>query len=110
LSAILAYTPVVVTLVWPSILAWQDDDPLAFVARHGSRIREIHLHDAKKEAATPRPHIRDHMALGQGTIDYQALLRKLQEIGFKGPVILENSTKADLEASLQQLAGSAEGS
>ncbi|MFL7808157.1 MAG: cobamide remodeling phosphodiesterase CbiR [Anaerolineae bacterium] len=76
-------------------LALQGGDALAFLGLHGDRIREIHLHDAKPA--------RDHLALGQGQIDHAALLEKLAEVEYQGPVILEVNTKADLEQSLATL-------
>jgi sugar phosphate isomerase/epimerase len=76
-------------------LALQGGDALAFLAQHRDRIREIHLHDVKPA--------RDHLALGQGQLDYAALLEKLAEVNYQGPVILEVNTKADLEQSLAAL-------
>ncbi len=84
-------------------LAYGDDNALNFVARHGDRIREVHLHDFMNESAGGHTHTRDHLALGQGQMDIAAFLHKLDEIGFDGPVILEVNSKADLEASLEQV-------
>ncbi len=84
-------------------LAYGNDNALNFVARHGDRIREVHLHDFMNESAGGHTHTRDHLALGQGQMDIAAFLHKLDEIGFDGPVILEVNSKADLEASLEQV-------
>jgi sugar phosphate isomerase/epimerase len=84
-------------------LAWEGDNALEFLARHGDLVREVHLHDALSIPAGPRPQIRDHLPLGQGDIDYLALLNRLQEVDFQGTVILENNSQAELEASLEQL-------
>jgi sugar phosphate isomerase/epimerase len=80
-----------------------DGDAFDFLARHGDRIREVHLHDFVNESAGGRTHTRDHLALGRGQMDAAAFLRKLDEIGFDGPVILEVNSKPDLEASLEQV-------
>ncbi|MCP4535688.1 MAG: sugar phosphate isomerase/epimerase [Chloroflexi bacterium] len=85
-------------------LAYRDDgDAFDFVAQHGARIREVHLHDFVTESAGGHTHTLDHLALGQGQIDTAAFLHKLDEIGFDGPVILEVNSKPDLEESLKQV-------
>jgi sugar phosphate isomerase/epimerase len=84
-------------------LAWQGSNELDFLSQHRDRVREIHLHDAARPSAGAPGRIRDHLALGQGEVDYVAFLRKLEDVGYNGPVILELNSQADLEASLQQL-------
>jgi sugar phosphate isomerase/epimerase len=77
---------------------------LDFVTQHRNRIREIHLHDATSPAPGSPVPIRDHLALGQGQVDYVVFLRRLEEVGYDGAVILELNTRADLETSLERLA------
>jgi sugar phosphate isomerase/epimerase len=84
-------------------LAWQDGDPLGFLVKHGERVREVHLHDAVRAAAGRQAGARDHLALGQGHVDYHAVLSKLEEIGYDGAVILELNTREALEESLEQV-------
>jgi sugar phosphate isomerase/epimerase len=84
-------------------LAWQGGGELAFLERHGERVREIHLHDAVPPSPSQGKWARDHLPLGQGELDYGALLRKLDEMGFNGCVILENNSEADLRESLEKL-------
>jgi sugar phosphate isomerase/epimerase len=84
-------------------LAWQTGDELSFLAQHQDRIREVHLHDAKRGPASEGTPIRDHLALGRGEIDYRAFLRKLEEIDYRGVVILELNSQADLEESLERV-------
>jgi sugar phosphate isomerase/epimerase len=83
-------------------LAYQGGDALDFLARHGDRVREVHLHDFVRSMGE-HPQTRDHLALGQGQMDYGAFLQRLEEIGFEGAVILENNSRADLEESLERL-------
>jgi sugar phosphate isomerase/epimerase len=83
-------------------LAWQGGGELAFLERHGEWVREIHLHDAVLPSNRGK-RARDHLPLGQGELDYGALLRKLSEIGFNGCVIIENNNEADLRESLKKL-------
>ncbi len=84
-------------------LAWQGASELGFLARHRDRIREIHLHDAVLPSTDSQHQIRDHLALGQGQVDYLGLLGKLEETGYDGAVILEVNTQADLEESLERI-------
>jgi sugar phosphate isomerase/epimerase len=84
-------------------LAWQSSNELDFLVEHRDRIREIHLHDATSPSAGTPGRIRDHLPLGQGQVDYIAFLRKLEELGYDGPVILELNSQADLESSLGRL-------
>jgi sugar phosphate isomerase/epimerase len=69
-------------------LAWQGGGELDFLTRHGDRIREVHLHDAVSVSTGGRTQTRDHLPLGRGQIDYGAFLRRLEEIGYEGAVIL----------------------
>jgi sugar phosphate isomerase/epimerase len=84
-------------------LAWQGGGELAFLERHGERVGEIHLHDAILPSSAQGKQAHDHLPLGRGELDYRALLRKLDEIGFEGCVIVENNNEADLRESLERL-------
>lgn len=84
-------------------LVWQRGDPVHFLEQHGNCIREVHLHDAMRVPGAGDAAVRDHLPLGQGQIDYEAVLGKLEEIDFHGLVILENHSRVDLEQSLERL-------
>ncbi len=84
-------------------LALEDGSELRFLEQHTGRIREIHLHDATLPPLGEQHPARDHLALGEGRVDYAALLQKLGEDGYDGPVILEVNTEADLQQSLERL-------
>jgi len=84
-------------------LAWQGGGELAFLERHEEWVREIHLHDALLPRPDQRGQAHDHLPLGQGELDYGALLRKLDEIRFDGCIIVENNNEADLRESLKKL-------
>lgn len=84
-------------------LAYSKMDPVAFFGQHRGRIREVHLHDAIRSAAGRVPTVRDHLPLGQGQLDYAALLAALSDCGFTGPLIVENNSAADLQQSLARL-------
>jgi sugar phosphate isomerase/epimerase len=82
---------------------WSGGSELEFLARYGDRIREVHLHDVVHAATGSSAQSRDHLPLGQGELDFRALLHELGKMGFEGPVILENNSQADLEESLEHL-------
>jgi len=89
-------------------LAYEQGDPLAFLARHGERVRHVHLHDYVHEyvhttSAGGRVQTRDHLPLGRGELDYVNFLHRLQETHFDGVVILENNSRTDLEESLARV-------
>jgi sugar phosphate isomerase/epimerase len=58
-------------------------DPLDFIATLGSHITEVHLTDGV--GGDPL----SDCAVGAGTVDCLGVLRRLDEVGFDGPVILE---------------------
>ena len=84
-------------------LALQSQSELSFLDQHRDRIREIHLHDALVPPAGEQQPASDHLALGQGQIGFAALLQRLQELDYDGPIILEVNSEADLEQSLEHL-------
>ncbi len=80
-----------------------DGDAFDFLARHGDRIREVHLHDFVTVSAGELGQTRDHLPLGQGQMDTAAFLHQLEAMDFDGPVILEVNDKSSLEQSLAQI-------
>lgn len=62
---------------------------LEFLDRYYDRIAEIHLHDAYKRRNENDIDIRDHIALGQGDLNYIEFISELYKRGYKGPIILE---------------------
>jgi sugar phosphate isomerase/epimerase len=84
-------------------LIWQGGDLQRFLEGQGSRVHEVHLHDAAVSVIEGQRQARDHLALGKGQVDYPGLLRALEEMDFQGVVILEVNTRADLEQSLERL-------
>jgi sugar phosphate isomerase/epimerase len=103
-------------LVWPRLeqrgvsicldvghLAWHEASELDFWARHADRVREVHLHDTLRSQAGDLYEIRDHLALGQGDVDYATFLHGLEATGYEGAVILEVNSLPDLQTSLKRL-------
>lgn len=76
---------------------------LGLVARHSDRIREVHLHDTISTSPGEQTQSQEHLAWGEGQIDYLALLNRLGEMDYSGSVIFELNNQADLEKSLEQI-------
>jgi len=57
-------------------------DPAGFIRRYGRRIVFLHLRDQKADGKWPE-------AMGEGSMDYAAVGKALQEIGFSGHAVIE---------------------
>ncbi len=57
-------------------------DPVDFICRYGDRVVFLHLRDQKADGRWPE-------AMGEGTMDYAAIGRALNEIGFSGDAVVE---------------------
>ena len=85
-------------------LAYQGGGEIGFLDRLGDRMREVHLHDALHKTSEGNiVDTKDHLALGEGQIDYRAFMQKLIEVGFDEIVILENNSQYDLERSIARV-------
>ena len=62
-------------------------NPLDFITRFGRKITEVHLTDGIESDSYA------HYPLGTGMVDCLAVLRKLEEIGYDGRIILEVSSR-----------------
>jgi sugar phosphate isomerase/epimerase len=72
-------------------------DPIVFIERFGDKVKHVHLQDEFKG----KPDI--HYAIGKGELDYVKFLNKLEEIDYKGIVMLELVSEDDVIESLHQL-------
>lgn len=57
-----------------------------FASRYPERIRHVHAHD-NRGGNSPRDDL--HLPIGQGTIDFTAILGRLKSCGFDGTITLE---------------------
>jgi sugar phosphate isomerase/epimerase len=89
----------------PSHLLWQGIDPAAFITRFGDRITHVHMkdvaiHHSGSPAGTtsilgghlPFGHPRrawDFRSLGRGDVDFDAIIRGLNAINYRGPLSVE---------------------
>jgi len=72
-------------------------DPVSFLERFGKKVKHIHLQDGL--VGMPD----EHYALGDGDVDYVKFLNKLEEMKFKGSVILEFLSEKNFVKSMNRL-------
>lgn len=72
-------------------------EPLDFITKFGNGITEVHLTDGFRKDPVA------HYPIGTGEVNCLAVLNKLEEINYKGRIILEVDSKKDLLESLQYL-------
>jgi sugar phosphate isomerase/epimerase len=85
----------------PSHLIWQGLDPVKLINRFPDRIFHIHMKDAARnldgETSILASHLSfgdhrrgwDFRSVGRGEIDFQAIIRALNRIGYQGPLSIE---------------------
>jgi len=89
----------------PSHLHWQGVDPVAFIDRFGSRVFHVHMKDCRVngggsrggEASILGGHLQfgdhrrawDFRSVGRGEIDFDAIVRALNRVGYVGPLSVE---------------------
>jgi sugar phosphate isomerase/epimerase len=68
----------------------RNEDIGEFVARHGERLGQVHLHGVTKKVFDKRVTVLDdHQGLESGLIDVDAVIALLKDVKFNGPVVLE---------------------
>jgi sugar phosphate isomerase/epimerase len=85
----------------PSHLLWQGVDPVEFIRGFGDRIYHVHMKDAivKLNGRTGilASHLNfgdprrgwDFRSLGRGKVDFESIIRALNDVGYKGPLSVE---------------------
>lgn len=85
----------------PSHLHWQFVDPVRFIDRFSDRIYHVHMKDAARtldgESGILASHLPfgdhrrgwDFRSVGRGDVDFQAIIRALNRIGYGGPLSVE---------------------
>ena len=85
----------------PSHLHWQFVDPVKFIDRFPERIYHAHMKDAARtldgESGILSSHLSfgdhrrgwDFRSVGRGDVDFQAIIRALNRIGYGGPLSVE---------------------
>jgi len=85
----------------PSHLIWQGVDPVEFIREFGDRIYHVHMKDAivKLNGRTGilASHLNfgdprrgwDFRSLGRGKVDFESIIRALNDVGYTGPLSVE---------------------
>ena len=85
----------------PSHLHWQGVDPVKFLLRFRDRICHVHMKDAIVTLDGESGILGSHLdfgdarrgwnfrSLGRGKVDFEAILRALNQIGYRGPLSVE---------------------
>ena len=85
----------------PSHLHWQGVDPVEFIRRFPDRIYHVHMKDAIVKHDGRNGILSSHLnfgdprrawdfrSLGRGGVDFEAIIRALNEIGYQGPLSVE---------------------
>lgn len=70
-------------------------EPIEFIIKFGNRIKEVHLTDGYREDPV------SHHPIGTGEVNCLEVLNMLEEIDYKGRIVLEVDSKRDLFRSLE---------
>jgi sugar phosphate isomerase/epimerase len=85
----------------PSHLHWQMVDPVLFINEFSDRIYHVHMKDASLQLNGRSGILSSHLdfgdprrgwdfrSLGRGGIDFEEIIRALNQIGYKGPLSVE---------------------
>jgi sugar phosphate isomerase/epimerase len=85
----------------PSHLHWQGIDPVVFIKEFSDRIYHVHMKDAAVTLDGRSGIISSHLnfgdprrgwdfrSLGRGEVDFEAIVRALNQIGYEGPLSVE---------------------
>ncbi|HLA85156.1 MAG TPA: sugar phosphate isomerase/epimerase [Thermoguttaceae bacterium] len=85
----------------PSHLLWQGVDPVEFIRRFGDRIYHVHMKDAVVKLDGRSGILSSHLdfghprrgwdfrSLGRGGVNFEEIIRALNEVGYEGPLSVE---------------------
>ncbi len=75
-----------------------DTTPHEYIGALGEHLVHVHLHDNNGKRD-------EHLSLGKGSLDWQAALCALEDIGYRGTVVLELPSVEDVRSSLALIRG-----
>jgi sugar phosphate isomerase/epimerase len=70
-----------------NLLLYDSDDPLAALDQLAPFVRGVHCKDGRRPAAPGR--LGEEVPLGQGEVDFPALVGRLRAAGYRGPLVIE---------------------
>jgi sugar phosphate isomerase/epimerase len=70
-----------------NMVLYGTDDPLAALTRLAAHVRGLHCKDGLPPAGPGM--LGTEVAIGQGAVDFPALVRTLRAIGYRGPLVIE---------------------
>jgi len=85
----------------PSHLIWQGVDPAEFIREFGDRIYHVHMKDAIVKCDGRSGILGSHLnfgdpcrrwdfrSLGRGSVDFESIIRALNDVGYQGPLSVE---------------------
>jgi len=85
----------------PSHLQWQGIEPARFITEFGDRIYHVHMKDAAVTLDGRTGILSSHLpfgasnrgwdfrSVGRGDVDFEAIIRALNQIGYRGPLSVE---------------------
>jgi sugar phosphate isomerase/epimerase len=99
----------------PSHLHWQMVDPVRFIEEFSDRIYHVHMKDAAIQLNGKRGILTSHLdfgdpqrgwdfrSLGRGGVDFEEIIRALNQIGYHGPLSVEwEDSRMDREHGAQE--------
>jgi sugar phosphate isomerase/epimerase len=91
-----------------NMILYQSGEPLEALDRVGAYVKSVHCKDACKQRRPGQPWYED-APLGQGDVNIEAFLRKLNHLGYEGPLTIEREYSpdqvGDIQAALRLLEG-----
>src|SRR5262249_60106052 len=71
------------------LVLYGTDEPLEALGRLAPYVRGVHCKDALPP--TRPDELGTEVPIGQGTVDFPALVRRLHAIGYRGPLVIERA-------------------
>jgi L-ribulose-5-phosphate 3-epimerase len=89
-----------------NMILYGSGDPIAAVRTLGRHIRHVHLKDAVP-SEKPMLDWGKQMPLGQGEVNFEEFLLALHDVGYKGPLVIEQESHApnaeDVQAAIRYM-------
>lgn len=83
-----------------NFLLYDTDEPLSALETLAPYLGGVHCKDGRR--STQPEQLGEEVPLGQGEIDWPRFLRKLQQLGYQGPLIIERESGPNVRAEVQQ--------